>query len=131
MRTSTSHPDTEVVDTGTGSAQRGDRRVECRRRAHHGVSHRIVGTVVTADVSRVALDREQFCDDGLLLGTEQCCESCELLGQFGIRRLVSELLRPVEGQVEVASPIVESAELAAWRAILVQERASCPVEGAG
>ena len=71
---------------------------------------RRVGLVVAADVGRLALDRDQLVDDRLLLRGERLGERGERLRELRVVGLLRQLLRPVQGQVEVAAAVVDAAE---------------------
>ena len=95
------------------SVENGQCRVERLGRAHDGLRQRWLGLVVTTDVSRRTLDSDQFAHYGLLLFGQGLGENGEGIGQLSVDRLRGELLGPIEGQVEVAAPIVNATQAAA------------------
>ena len=90
-----------------------------------------VGAVVAADVGGRALHGEQLAGDLLLVGGQRLGEPAERGGELGVVGLRGELLRPVEGEVEVAAAVVDLADAAGGRLVLVEERAGRPVERVG
>ena len=90
-----------------------------------------VGLVVATDVGRGTLDGDELADDGLLLLGQSLGENGECVRQVGVHGLRGQFLGPVEGQVEVATPIVDATEATARGPVLLEERARRPVEGVG
>src|SRR6478735_12049519 len=88
-----------------GSAKGGERLVERLRRPHHGLGLGVVETVVAPDVGRVALDAVELGDDRVLGSGQRLGERGEGLRQLGVRRLLRQLLGPVERQVEVRAAV--------------------------
>ena len=106
-------------------------RVERGAGAEGGVGFCLVREVVAADVGGLALDGEEFGDDGFLVFREGGGEGGEggLEGEVGV--LFGERLGPVEGEVEMGAAVVDRAELAAGRAVVFEEKAGGGIEGFG
>ena len=66
------------------------------------------------------MDRGQLLHDLLFCLAEALRDRGEALGEHGIGRLRGEGLRPVEGEVEVASTVVESADAPRGASVLVE-----------
>ena len=94
--------------------------VERSARTHHSLALLGISLVVTTDIHSLALHRFHFGHDlGFIVG--QCFgEGLELGGQLFVFRLVSKLLGPVHGQVELAAAVVEFTGFWRWRLIVVQ-----------
>lgn len=73
----------------------------------------IIGMVVTANVDRFALGREQLLDDFVLGGFELGRDRHEQSVQVHVVHLPGERLRPVEREVKMGTPVVDGAQLAA------------------
>src|SRR5690242_13769380 len=93
-----------------------ERVVERLARAHRRVDLLGIGPVVAADLEGRSLYVVELADDRLLLVGELGGQRLEALAQLG----VGQLLRPVEREVEVAAPVVELADLAPRRAVVLQ-----------
>src|SRR5699024_9499454 len=62
---------------------------------------------------------------------QRACHRLEELRQIRVRSLRSQLLGPVQRQVEVAAAVVDLARLAGGRLVLVQERGRGGAESVG
>src|SRR5699024_2594075 len=106
---------TRLAGGGAARSQRGgdllEDPVEGRRRAHHRGGLLRVRAVVAADVGRLALHREELLGDGLLTLGELLRDRAEGGGELGVLALGGQLLRPVQGEVEMAAAVVDAAEL--------------------
>src|SRR5215471_13627671 len=91
----------------SGSARkRLERFVQRLARAHRGRDLVDVRSVVPVDLDRLALDRIELVDDLLLVVAERRGEWRKARGQLSVFRLLGELPGPIQGEVEVASPVV-------------------------
>ncbi len=99
------------------------------RGAHDLLDELRVRAVVPADLGVVALDGVELGDDRLLSRGQLLGDRGEDLGEVGIGRLLRQLLRPVQGEVEVAAAVVDRAEGAPGRLVVLEERAGRGVEG--
>ena len=79
-----------------------------------------IRAVVAADLGRRALHSEQFGDDRLFVRGEPSAIGREHGGQLRVGLLRGELLRPVEGEVEVAAAVVDRAERATGRLVVLR-----------
>ena len=103
--------------------QGGDGAVQGLAWAHHLGGQLGIRGVVATDVGWLALNGVELGDDGLLVlgqGLGQWGEACL---QGGVVALCSQGLGPVQGQVEVAAAVVDTADFARWRLVGVEELA--------
>src|SRR5471030_524915 len=111
--------------------QRSDRGVEGVAWAH-GLDDQLgIGVVVTADVHWLALHGVQLGNDGRLVVAQGFGQFAELRLQCSVFGLGGQGLCPVQRQVEVAAAVVDVADFARWRLVVVQELASGLVQGLG
>ena len=103
--------------------QCGNGAVEGLAWAHDLGSQLGIRRVVTTDVGRLALDGSQFGDDGRFVLGQGLGQRCEARLQGGVVGLGSQSLGPVQGQVEVAAAVVDTADFARWRLVGVEELA--------
>src|SRR5574337_1958809 len=97
--------------------------VERAARAHHGVQLGEVGLVVAANVGCLALHGTELLDDpGLVVG-QSLGQRRELGSQRGVFGLRCQRLGPIQGQVELTAAVVDLADLARRRLVLVQQLA--------
>src|SRR5690606_11463074 len=115
---------------GTPS-QRSQRSVEGGAGAHGGGGLGGVGAVVAADVDRLALDAVELGDDLRLVLGQGLGQRGELRLQSGVLVLPGQGLRPAQGQGAVAAAVVQAAEPARRRAVLVEDAAVGLVQGPG
>src|SRR5262245_54459593 len=113
---STTVPSTLILDmwaTLQGSASRSvERRVERLARPHHRRGLVTIGVVVATDFHRIPLHLRKFGHDGVLTLRQGLGQFGEMVGQFLVLGLLGELLRPVQGQVVLATTVVELTGLA-------------------
>ena len=100
-------------------------------RAHRRRRLRRVRPVVAADVDRLALRRDQLGVDLRLVLGELLRDRREARLQLLVLRLRRQRLGPVEGEVEVAAAVVDLADLARRRLVVVEELADRLVERLG
>ncbi len=67
--------------------------------------------IVAANVDCLALRGEEFLIDFLLIVRQGFCQRCEVLFQGRVLVLRGDGLRPVEGEIEVAAPVVKFVHL--------------------
>src|SRR5690606_22800114 len=97
--------------------------VEGRRRTHGGAGLGQVGVVIATDVDRLALGAVELGDDRRLVLGQGLGQRRELRLQRLVLLLRGQRLRPVQGQVEVAAAVVQLADLARRRTVVVQYQA--------
>ena len=115
------------VQTSVASAS-----LNVARRTHHGRGLLGVGAVVAAHVGRLPLDTDQLLGDGLARSRPASSPSGSKAAASSASSVCrGQLLRPVEREVEVRPAVVDRADLAGRRPVLVEERARGAVERVG
>src|SRR5699024_1415517 len=104
-----------------GSPQSRDDLVERLRRTHDRVRLVLGRVVVPAEVDLAALYAEQFACDRVLVLAQRLRDRCDGIGQGLIVGLLRQLLRPEQREVEVAAAVVDLADLARRRLVLLEE----------
>ena len=121
-----------VVDVARStlcSSQGGQSGVEGRARTHDLFGQRLVRRVVATDFGWLALYDAQLGND-LGFVVAQCLgQRGELRLQGGIFALCRQGLSPVQRQVEVAATVVDTANLARRRLVVVEELAGGLIQG--
>ncbi len=79
----------------------------------------------------MALDRPELAVDRVEVGLQRVGQRGEPGRELGISTLLRQLLRPVEGEVEVTAPVVDLADPATGRLVLVEQPAGRPVQTLG
>src|SRR5215467_10989212 len=110
-------------------SERGERDVQRGARPHRGRRLGGIGQVVTVDVDRLALRANEFAIDLGLVSGERLGQRFEAGLQLRILGLCGQRLSPVQGEIEMAAAIVESADLARRRAVELEDFADGRVEG--
>jgi hypothetical protein len=98
----------------------------------HGLADQLgIGVVVTADVHWLALNGVELGNDGRFVLGQGFGQGRELRLQGSVFGLGGQGLSPVQRQVEVAAAVVDVADFARWRLVVVQELAGGLVQGLG
>src|SRR5471032_901389 len=111
--------------------QLGNCRVEGVAWAHGFAGQLWVRRVVAADVHWLALYGVQLGNNSRLVVAQGFGQFAELRLQCSVFGLGSQGLSPVQRQVEVAAAVVDVADFARWRLVVVEELASGLVQGLG
>ena len=91
-------------------------------RGPHGLGDlRLVRAVVPAHIDGLALGRDQFGGDLGLVFRELLGDAANRVLEFLVLVLPGQRLGPVQGQVEVAAAVVDLADLAGGRLVVVEE----------
>src|SRR3990170_588877 len=106
-------------------------RVQCRARAHRAGRLLEVRAVVAADVLRFALRGDKLRVYLRFVLGKRLCGLGEARLKVLVLGLLGQGLGPVQGEVEVAAPVVELAYLAGWRPVEVEYLAVSLVERIG
>src|SRR5450830_677452 len=111
--------------------QLGNGRVEGVAWAHGVAGQLRVRCVVATDVHWLALYGVQLGNDGRLVFAQGFSQLAELRLQCRVFGLGGQGLSPVQRQVEVAAAVVDVADFARWRLVVVEELAGGLVQGLG
>lgn len=99
--------------------------------AHHLGGQLGIRGIVATDVGWLALNGVELGDDSLLVLGQGFCQRGEACLQGSVVSLGSQGLGPVQGQVEVAAAVVDTANFARRRLVGVEELAGSLVQGVG
>src|SRR5471032_1656199 len=108
-----------------------DRSVQGGAWAHDFSSLLRAEVVVTRDIHSLALNGIEFGNDGRFVVGQGFCQLAELRLQCGVFGLGGQGLCPVQCQIEVAAAVVDVADFARRRLVVVQELTGGFVQGAG
>src|SRR5262245_38949937 len=93
--------------------------VQRRAWPHRGRGELRVGVVVAADLHGLALHSRELAEDPLLVGFERFRDVAELRLERFVLRLIRERARPIEREIKMAAAIVELADLALRRLVVL------------
>src|SRR5580704_3555767 len=113
------------------ASERGDGGVQRGARPHGGRRLGGIGQVVPAYVDRLALRADQFAIDLGFVLAERLGQWFEAGLQLRVLGLRGQRLRPVHGEVEMGTAIVELADLARRRAVELEDLADGRIERLG